>query len=90
MGWGQTELPRSCLTRTEDHLPACYRYIELNPVPYAEAKEMLGGFFLLGCATREESIEIARQCPAARCCSVEMREVGPCFDEVIPATGFGD
>jgi len=49
--------------------------------PYTEAKEMLGGFFLLGCATREEAIGIAKQCPAAQWCSVEVREVGPCFDE---------
>ena len=33
--------------------------------PFAEAKEMVGGFFLLDCATREEALAIARQCPAA-------------------------
>ena len=29
--------------------------------------------------TREEAIEIARQCPAAQWCTVEVRAVGPCF-----------
>lgn len=47
--------------------------------PYAEAKEMIGGFFLLDCATRDEAVEIAAQCPAAQWCTVEIREVGPCF-----------
>ena len=47
--------------------------------PYAEAKEMIGGFFLLNCASREEAIAIAAECPAAQWCTVEVRELGPCF-----------
>jgi hypothetical protein len=47
--------------------------------PFAEAREMIGGFFLLTCGTREEAIAIARQCPAARWATVEVRELGPCF-----------
>ncbi|MES3015503.1 MAG: YciI family protein [Pseudomonadota bacterium] len=47
--------------------------------PFAEAKEMIGGFFLLNCATREEAIAIATECPAAAWCTVEVREVGPCW-----------
>ncbi|KVF27118.1 dehydrogenase [Burkholderia vietnamiensis] len=47
--------------------------------PFAEAKEMIGGFFLVDVATRDEAIEIARQCPAAQWCTVEVRAVGPCF-----------
>lgn len=47
--------------------------------PFAEAKEMVGGFFLLDCATREEAITIATDCPAAAWCSVEVRELGPCW-----------
>ncbi|MBV7482685.1 YciI family protein [Bordetella sp. BOR01] len=47
--------------------------------PYAEAKEMIGGFFLLNCATREEAVAIAAECPAAQWCTVEIRELGPCF-----------
>jgi len=47
--------------------------------PFTEAKEMIGGFFLLDCATREEAIAIARQCPAAEWATVEVRSLGPCF-----------
>jgi hypothetical protein len=48
--------------------------------PFAEAKEMIGGFFLLTCTTREQAIEIARECPAAEWATVEVRELGPCFN----------
>ncbi|KWF21990.1 YciI family protein [Burkholderia pseudomultivorans] len=47
--------------------------------PFAEAKEMIGGFFIVDVDTRDEAIEIARQCPAAQWCTVEVRAVGPCF-----------
>lgn len=47
--------------------------------PFAEAKEMIGGFFLLDCATREEAVAIASECPAAEWATVEVRAVGPCF-----------
>ncbi|CAM3725644.1 YciI family protein [Bordetella tumulicola] len=47
--------------------------------PYAEAKEMIGGFFLLNCETREQAVAIAAECPAAQWCTVEIRELGPCF-----------
>ncbi|MFD4837016.1 YciI family protein [Achromobacter sp. NPDC058515] len=47
--------------------------------PYAEAKEMIGGFFLLTCETREEALALAAECPAAQWATVEVRELGPCF-----------
>jgi hypothetical protein len=47
--------------------------------PFAEAKEMVGGFFLLDCATRDEAVAIARDCPAAEWATVEVRPVGPCY-----------
>jgi hypothetical protein len=47
--------------------------------PFAEAKEMVGGFFLLDCQSREQAVEIARACPAAAWATVEVRELGPCF-----------
>jgi hypothetical protein len=47
--------------------------------PFAEAKEMIGGFFLLTCPTREEALAIARSCPAAEWATVEVRALGPCF-----------
>src|SRR5471030_729589 len=33
--------------------------------PFAEAKEMIGGFFVLTCETREQAIALALECPAA-------------------------
>lgn len=47
--------------------------------PFAEAKEMIGGFFLLDCETRDEAVAIAKQCPAAEWATVEVRAVGPCY-----------
>lgn len=49
--------------------------------PFAEAKEMVGGFFLLSCQTREEALAIAERCPAAQWCTVEVRGLGPCYDD---------
>lgn len=48
--------------------------------PFAEAKEMIGGFFLVDCQTRDEAVALARQCPAAEWATVEVRGTGPCFD----------
>jgi hypothetical protein len=51
----------------------------LTDGPFSEAKEMLGGFFLLDCASRQEALAIAAQCPAAEWATIEVRETGPCF-----------
>jgi hypothetical protein len=48
--------------------------------PFAEAKEMIGGFFLLTCETRDQAIAIAAECPAAKFATIEVRELGPCFE----------
>lgn len=47
--------------------------------PFAEAKEMVGGFFLLNCDTKQEAINLAQTCPAAEWATVEVRALGPCF-----------
>ena len=47
--------------------------------PFTEAKEMVGGFFLVDVATRAEAVAIAAECPAAAWATVEVREVGPCW-----------
>ena len=49
--------------------------------PFAEAKEMVGGFFLIDCKTRAEAVAIAEKCPAAEWCTVEVRGVGPCYED---------
>ena len=48
--------------------------------PFAETKEMIGGFFLLTCKTRDEALAVAAECPAATWCTVEVREVAPCYE----------
>lgn len=53
--------------------------------PFAEAKEMVGGFFLLSCATRDEALAIAAECPAAEWCTVEVRALAPCYEDGTPA-----
>jgi hypothetical protein len=47
--------------------------------PFSEAREIIGGFFLLSCKSREEALAIAAECPAAEWATVEVRETGPCF-----------
>ena len=47
--------------------------------PFAEAKEMVGGYFLLDVAAQDDAVAIAADCPAAQWATVEVREFGPCF-----------
>lgn len=46
--------------------------------PFTESKEMIGGFFLLDVSRQEEAIELARQCPAVKFATIEIRELAPC------------
>lgn len=48
--------------------------------PFAEAKEMVGGFYLLDCDREEEALAIAAECPAAQWCTVEVRRLAPCYE----------
>ncbi len=47
--------------------------------PFSESKEMVGGYFILDCATRDEAVAIACELPAAEWATIEVREFGPCF-----------
>jgi hypothetical protein len=42
---------------------------------------MVGGFFLLDCASKAQAMAIASECPAVEWGTVELREVGPCYDD---------
>ena len=46
--------------------------------PFAEAKEIVGGFFMLDCS-KEEAVAAAKACPAAEYATIEVREIGPCW-----------
>ncbi|MGH8110988.1 MAG: YciI family protein [Rhodanobacteraceae bacterium] len=51
----------------------------LRDGPFTEAREMIGGFFLVDCATYQDALELAALCPAAEWATVEVRETGPCY-----------
>jgi len=42
--------------------------------PFAEAKEVVGGYWLIQARSREEALEWASRCPA-RGCAIEVRQV---------------
>ena len=60
--------------------------------PFAEAKEVLGGYWMIQVSSRQEAIEWARRCPASGNEIIEIRQVQEMAD--IPedvqkaATGF--
>lgn len=47
--------------------------------PFAVAREMVGGFFLVECASCGEAVALAAACPAACFATVEVRECAPCY-----------
>jgi hypothetical protein len=68
--------------RTDDHairLGTIDGKAQLRDGPFTEAKEMVGGFYLLDVATRDEAVAIAQRCPAAAWATVEVRECAPCY-----------
>lgn len=62
--------------------------------PFAEAKEVLGGYWMIEVASREEAIAWARKCPASTNEIIEIRQVQEMSDfppEVqTAAAGFDD
>ena len=68
--------------RTDDHAVRISRTDDkpqLRDGPFAEAKEMVGGFYLIDVKTQAEAVAIAGRCPAARWSTVEVRECAPCY-----------
>ena len=77
----QGKLLASESLRTDDHavrISAPGGKPQLLDGPFTEAREMVGGFFLLDITTREEALAIARRCPAVAWGTVEVRECAPC------------
>jgi hypothetical protein len=62
--------------------------------PFPEAKEVLGGFWILDVRSREEAIEWARRCPASDAEMIEVRRLQEMEDftpEVqVAASGFAE
>lgn len=48
--------------------------------PFAEAKEMVGGYFLLNTDDPAVALAWAQRCPAAEWATIELRGVGPCYE----------
>ena len=40
--------------------------------------QMVGGFFMIDVASRDEAVAIASRCPAVNWATVEVRECSPC------------
>jgi hypothetical protein len=43
--------------------------------PFVEAKEMLGGYYIVECASRDEALRLAARLPEARIGGVEVRPI---------------
>ena len=58
--------------------------------PFAEAKEVLGGYWLIDVKSKEEAVEWARRCPAAPGDTIEIRQIFDatyCQPEIQEAAG---
>ena len=49
--------------------------------PFAEAKEVIGGFFVIEARDREEAIDLASRWPSARLGAIEVRPI----EDALPA-----
>ena len=50
---------------------------QVHDGPYAETKELLGGFFIVDVPALDAALEWAARCPAAQSSSVEVRPMMP-------------
>ena len=59
--------------------------------PFAEAKEVLGGYWMIEVASREQAIAWARKCPASENEIIEIRQVQEMtdFSEEVPQAAAG-
>lgn len=53
--------------------------VDILDGPFVEAKELVGGIFILQGVDRAQALAIAADCPAAAWATVEIRALGPCF-----------
>ena len=61
--------------------------------PFTEAKEVLGGYWMIDVKSREEAIAWAKKCPASENEIIEIRQVqemGDFSEEVQQAAGFDE
>jgi len=62
--------------------------------PFAEAKEVVGGYWMIQAKSLEEAIEWAKRCPGGEGATIEVRQVQELADFTADvqkaATGFGE
>lgn len=64
--------------------------------PFAEAKEVVGGYWIIQVRSREEAIEWAKRCPAAPHEVIEVRQIQDFDDfpaaiqQTVTEAGFGE
>lgn len=51
--------------------------LKITDGPYAEAREVMGGLFVIDAASYEEVVELCKDCPHLEFGSIEIREVQP-------------
>lgn len=51
--------------------------LKVTDGPYAEAREVIGGLFVLEAASYEEVVELAKDCPHLDFGAIEIRQVQP-------------
>lgn len=59
------------------HLRVAGGRLAVHDGPYTEAKEVLGGYFLITAESREHAVEIAGGCPHLEYGWIEIREIDP-------------
>ena len=93
VSWGQSLEKRGLLLAAQSlQSHAAARRVQvrgghpyISDGPFSETKEMIGGYFLINCATFEEAVELAKECPGAEWLTVEVRGIAACFEESLPA-----
>jgi hypothetical protein len=66
---GEALQPETIMVRTSDTRGV------VTDGPFAETREVLGGFYVLECKDRDEAIEFARKLNAIDDCTVEIRPI---------------
>lgn len=51
--------------------------LKVTDGPYAEAREVMGGLFVMEAASYDDAVELCRDCPHLEFGSIEIREVEP-------------
>ena len=51
--------------------------MKITDGPYAEAREVIGGLFIIEAASYDEVVELSKDCPHLEFGSIEIREVEP-------------